>query len=113
MSEISERGISWLITELRGLLSGEVYVTFDIDSVDPAYAPGTGTREAGGFTSREALTVIRSLASMNLRLIGFDLVEVSPPLDPTGVTSLLAANIIYQAMSVKAKQLVNEGLGQR
>ncbi|MFP3301604.1 MAG: agmatinase [Caldivirga sp.] len=113
MSEISERGISWLINELRGLLSGEVYVTFDIDSVDPAYAPGTGTREAGGFTSREALTVIRSLASMNLRLIGFDLVEVSPPLDPTGVTSLLAANIIYQAMSVKAKQLVNEGLGQR
>jgi agmatinase (EC 3.5.3.11) len=105
MSEVDSKGINWLINELRGLLRGPVYVSFDIDSIDPAFAPGTGTREVGGFTSREALTIVKSLSTMGFELVGFDLVEVSPPLDPTGVTSLLAANIIYQAMSVKAKQL--------
>ena len=109
MSEVEAKGVSWLINELRGVLKGPVYITFDIDSVDPAYAPGTGTREPGGFTSREVLTIIRSLAQASFELVGFDLVEVSPPLDVANITSLLAANIIYQAMSVKARQLSNGG----
>lgn len=105
MSEVDAKGINWLINELRNSLSGSVYVSFDIDSVDPAYAPGTGTREPGGFTSREALLIIRSLANINFELVGFDVVEVSPPLDTANITSLLAANITYQAMSIKARQV--------
>lgn len=109
MSEVEVRGIDWLINELRNSLKGPVYITFDIDSIDPAYAPGTGTREPGGFTSREALTIIRSLSQASFELVGFDIVEVSPPLDTANITSLLAANIIYQAMSIKAKQVIGVG----
>jgi len=73
-----------------------VYCTFDIDAVDPAYAPGTGTPEAGGITSREALALVRSLAKF--RLVGFDLVEVSPPWDPAGITSALAAKLVRELL---------------
>ncbi len=73
-----------------------VYCTFDIDAVDPAYAPGTGTPEAGGLTSREALEIMRLLPRFNL--VGFDLVEVSPPLDTSGITSALAAKMIRELL---------------
>lgn len=109
MSEIDVKGIDWLINEIKSSLDGPVYISFDIDSVDPAYAPGTGTREVGGFTSREVLRIMRSLAEVDFELVGFDVVEVAPPLDPAGITSLLAANIIYQAMSIKAKQILLKG----
>lgn len=69
-----------------------VYCTFDIDAIDPAYAPGTGTPEAGGLSSREALAIVRSLSKLDL--VGFDLVEVSPPWDRAGITSALAAKMI-------------------
>ncbi|WP_069807778.1 agmatinase [Vulcanisaeta thermophila] len=105
MREVEERGIEWLISELRSL-EGNVYVSFDIDVVDPAYAPGTGTREPGGFTSNEVLRIIRSLADAKINLVGFDVVEVAPPLDVANITSLLAANILYQAMSVKSKLML-------
>lgn len=73
-----------------------VYCTFDIDAVDPAFAPGTGTPEAGGLTSREALAVMRSL---NLfQLVGFDLVEVSPPWDPSGITAALASKMVRELL---------------
>jgi agmatinase len=80
---------------------GPAYLSFDIDVVDPAFAPATGTPEVGGLTAREALGFIRSLAG--LRFGGFDLVEVSPPYDGPGqVTALLAANIAYEFLALTA-----------
>lgn len=105
MEDIDRNGIDWLVEKLTKV-GGDVYISLDIDVVDPAFAPGTGTREVGGFTSREIIGVIRSLARSGIELRGFDVVEVSPPLDHSGITSLLAANIIYEAMSVKAYHIV-------
>jgi agmatinase len=76
------------------------FLTFDIDFVDPAYAPGTGTPEVGGPSSREALTYVRSLAGLNFR--GFDCVEVSPPFDPAGQTAFVAANACFEMLSLLA-----------
>jgi len=78
----------------------KAFVTFDIDFVDPAYAPGTGTPEVGGFTSAETLRFVRGLKGLNL--IGFDVVEVLPAYDPSQITSLLAANIAYEFISLIA-----------
>lgn len=76
------------------------FLSFDIDFVDPAFAPGTGTPEVGGPSSREALTYVRSLAGLDFR--GFDCVEVSPPYDPAGVTSFVAANACFEMLSLLA-----------
>ena len=78
-----------------------VYVTFDIDAVDPAFAPGTGTPEVGGFTSYEAQELVRGLAGLNL--VGCDVVEVAPPFDGPGqITALLAANIMFELLCIIA-----------
>lgn len=78
---------------------GPAYLSFDIDVVDPAFAPATGTPEVGGLTARETLGFIRSLAG--LRFGGFDVVEVSPPYDGPGqVTALLAANVAYEFLAL-------------
>jgi agmatinase len=79
---------------------GPCFLSFDIDFVDPAFAPGTGTPEVGGPSSREALTYIRSLAGLDFR--GFDCVEVSPPFDPAAVTSFVAANACFEMLSLLA-----------
>ena len=76
------------------------FLSFDIDFVDPAFAPGTGTPEVGGPSSREALTYVRSLAGLDFR--GFDCVEVSPPYDPAGVTAFVAANACFEMLSLLA-----------
>lgn len=83
----------------------KVFLTFDIDFVDPAYAPGTGTPEIGGFTSFEALQYIRQLKDMNF--VGFDVVEVAPPYDHSEITAYMAANIIFEFMSILAYQKKN------
>ncbi|PYR42824.1 MAG: agmatinase, partial [Acidobacteria bacterium] len=71
------------------------YMTFDIDGVDPAFAPGTGTPEVGGLTSHEAQQLVRGLAGLDL--VGGDVVEVAPPFDGPGqITSLLAANLLFE-----------------
>ena len=75
-----------------------VYFTYDIDSLDPAYAPGTGTPEIGGLTTPQALQLIHALAGMNV--VGCDLVEVSPPYDPSGNTALTAANLLYELLCI-------------
>ena len=75
-----------------------VYLTFDIDSLDPAYAPGTGTPEIGGLTTPQAIELIRSF--QGLHIIGCDIVEVSPPYDPSGNTALTAANLLYEMLCV-------------
>ncbi len=76
------------------------FVSIDIDAVDPAYAPGTGTPEVGGFTSREVLALARGLAGLDIR--GADVVEVLPALDPGEITAYLAANLMHELISLLA-----------
>jgi arginase family enzyme len=77
--------------------------SFDIDAIDPAFAPGTGTPEVGGLTSYEALVLVRALAGQNL--IGADVVEVSPPYDGPGqITALMGANLLFELVSLLALQ---------
>ena len=96
-----EMGISNLIQKIQDRVgNARAFVTFDVDFVDPAYAPGTGTPEVGGFTSSEALTLVRGLE--DLKLIGCDIVEVIPGFDPAGITALLASNIVYEFISLLA-----------
>ncbi|MHA2254911.1 MAG: agmatinase [Candidatus Heimdallarchaeaceae archaeon] len=105
--EIREIGIENTIERIRNRIgSTKVFLTFDIDFVDPAYAPGTGTPEIGGFTSGDALKLVRGLGGFNF--IGFDLVEVLPAYDPSEITSLLAANIVYEFISLLALRKKNE-----
>jgi agmatinase len=98
---IKERGVAWVAERFRRLEGGRVYCSFDIDSVDPAYAPVTGTPEVGGLTSYEALSLVRALRGLDL--IGFDLVEVAPQYDSPGqVTALLAANLLFEFLCLLA-----------
>jgi len=98
---VKEQGLAWVAGKLARLAGGPVYCSFDIDAVDPAYAPATGTPEVGGLSSWEALVLVRSL--QGLPLVGCDLVEVSPPYDGPGqVTSLLAANLLFEFVSLLA-----------
>jgi agmatinase len=76
------------------------FLSFDVDFVDPAFAPGTGTPEVGGPSSREALAYVRALTGLDFR--GFDCVEVSPPYDPSGVTAFVAANACFEMLSLLA-----------
>ena len=88
-----------LMAEVRTQLgSGPVYLSFDIDGIDPAWAPGTGTPEVGGLTAIQALEIVRGCKGLNL--VGGDLVEVSPPYDLSGNTSQLAANLLYEMLCV-------------
>ena len=77
---------------------GPVYLSFDIDGLDPAFAPGTGTLEVGGLTIWQGLEIVRGCAGLNL--VGADLVEVSPPYDQAGTTALTAANLLYEMLCV-------------
>jgi agmatinase len=79
-----------------------VYVSFDIDAIDPAFAPGTGTPLPGGLTSMQALQLMRGLAGLNL--VGMDLVEVCPALDHADMTSLLGAHLLFEGLAVLAKR---------
>lgn len=108
--EVQKIGIDGLIQRIRDRVRDiKTFVTFDIDFVDPAYAPGTGTPEVGGFTSREALQFVRGMKGLNL--IGFDIVEVLPQYDPAQITALLAANIVYEFISLIAlrKKVISNG----
>eukprot|EP00112_Aurelia_sp_Birch-Aquarium-sp1_P010462 Seg2232.3 transcript_id=Seg2232.3/GoldUCD/mRNA.D3Y31 product="Agmatinase mitochondrial" protein_id=Seg2232.3/GoldUCD/D3Y31 len=88
-----------LMAEVRQLIGdGPVYISFDIDSIDPAFCPGTGTPEIGGLTTIQALEIIRGLRGLNI--VGGDLVEVSPPYDRNGTTALTAANLLFEMLCV-------------
>jgi agmatinase len=76
------------------------FLSFDIDFVDPAFAPGTGTPEVGGPTSAQALAYLRSLTGIDFR--GFDCVEVAPVYDPAGITAWLGASVCYEMFSLHA-----------
>jgi len=101
---VKRDGVERTMERVRGIVGDRaLYVTFDIDSVDPAFAPGTGTPEVGGLTSYEAQELLRALAG--LRLVGCDVVEVAPPFDGPGqITSLLAANVMFELLCVFAKR---------
>ncbi|MGA0430284.1 MAG: agmatinase, partial [Paracoccaceae bacterium] len=91
------KSLSPLMEEIRAKIGdAPVYLTYDIDSLDPAYAPGTGTVEVGGLTSVQGLEIIRGMAGLNI--VGGDLVEVSPPYDPSGNTALTGANFLYEML---------------
>jgi guanidinobutyrase len=93
------RSLVPLMAEVRTQLgSGPVYLSFDIDGLDPAFAPGTGTPEVGGLTVPQALEIIRGCAGLDL--VGADLVEVAPIYDTTGTTALTAANLLYEMLCV-------------
>lgn len=99
--KVREMGFEALIEEAKRRIGDTpCFLTFDIDFVDPAYAPGTGTPEVGGFTSYESLHLVRSLKDLNY--IGFDVVEVSPSYDQGEITSYLAANIVFEYLSILA-----------
>jgi agmatinase len=100
---VKEHGTAWVTECFNRLRGGPVYLSFDIDAVDPAFAPATGTPEVGGLTSYEALVLVRALASLNI--VGADVVEVSPPYDGPGqITALLAANLLFEIVSLLALQ---------
>lgn len=102
MDEVVQMGIEVVAQEALSLVGGgPTYLSFDIDSLDPAFAPGTGTPEVGGFTSREILELLRALRGLNL--IGADVVEVAPPFDPSGGTALVAATVVYELLCLLAE----------
>lgn len=99
--ELRRRGVEEVVAQIKQQLGDTpCFLSFDIDFVDPAFAPGTGTPEVGGFTSFETLELVRSLK--DLHYIGFDLVEVLPPYDPAQTTSLLAATLIHDFAALVA-----------
>ena len=101
IEELFARGIADVMAEAREIAgTGETYVSYDIDFVDPAFAPGTGTPEVGGPNSFQALEVVRGLAGV--RIAGADLVEVSPPFDPAGTTAWLGASILFELLCAMA-----------
>ncbi|MGG3192610.1 MULTISPECIES: agmatinase [Priestia] len=107
--ELEHKGFSVILEQMKTAIGDTpCFLTFDIDFVDPSCAPGTGTLEVGGFSSRETLQMIRSLTGFNY--VGFDLVEVLPSYDPTQITSLLAATIIHDFASLVAVKTKRESL---
>jgi len=97
--ECWNRSLTPLMEKVRAAIgSHPVYLTYDIDSLDPAFAPGTGTVEIGGLTTWQALEIIRGCRDLDLK--GGDLVEVSPPYDPSGNTALIGANLLYEMLCV-------------
>jgi agmatinase len=99
--EVEEEGVATAVARmLRRLGDGPVYVSVDIDVLDPAHAPGTGTPEAGGLTSRELLRLLRALAEVPL--VGADVVEVAPAYDHAQVTAVAASHVAYEILSAMA-----------
>jgi guanidinopropionase len=104
IEEFTRIGVEKVIAEARRVVGeGPTYVSFDIDSIDPSFAPGTGTPEIGGLTTIEAQGLIRGLRGLNL--VGADVVEVSPPFDSSGITSLIAATIMYEILCILAEKI--------
>ena len=101
MEEFYELGPKGVIAEARRIVGdGPTYVSFDVDGLDPVYAPGTGTPEVGGFSTLEALMMIRGLQGLNL--VGGDVVEVAPPFDQTGNTALVGATLMFEILCIVA-----------
>jgi agmatinase len=101
IDQVFELGITAVVDRMRNAVGDRpIYISLDIDSVDPAFAPGTGTPEVGGLSSYDILRLVRGLRGLNI--VGFDLVEVSPPYDHGDITSILAANLVFEFISLLA-----------
>ncbi len=102
MEEFYKLGVEKTIAEARRVVGdGPVYISFDIDSLDPAFAPGTGTPEVGGLSSLEAQLLIRGCSGLDI--IGADMVEVAPSFDPSGSTAMVGANILFELLCVTSE----------
>lgn len=101
IEEVRARGLADVMAEARAILGDRpAYLSFDIDAIDPAFAPGTGTPEIGGLTTFEAQAMLRALEGIDL--VAGDLVEVSPPFDPSGMTAWIGASILFEILCVAA-----------
>ena len=99
--DVARAGVDSAIDRIRGRVrDSPVYLSIDIDVLDPAHAPGTGTPEPGGLTTREAMLILRGMAG--LRIVGVDVVEVAPPYDHAELTSVAAANLVYECLALLA-----------
>lgn len=97
IEELMARGCADVMQEARALVGDDpIYVSFDIDGIDPSFAPGTGTPEIGGFTSFDAQAMVRELRGLDIA--GCDLVEVSPPFDPSGVTAWIGVSMMFELL---------------
>ena len=104
MDEFTEIGVNAVIAEARKVVGdGPTYISFDVDGLDPVYAPGTGTPEIGGITTVEALQLLRGLRGLNL--VGGDVVEVAPPFDQTGGTALVGASLMFEILCLLAERV--------
>jgi guanidinopropionase len=104
IEELYEMGIPAVIAKAREVVgAGPTYVSFDVDGMDPVYAPGTGTPEVGGFNTFEAMQMLRGLRGLNI--VGGDLVEVSPPWDPSGTTGLNGVQMMFEIMCLVAESV--------
>jgi guanidinopropionase len=107
IEEYFDLGVEKVIAEARSVVGhGPTYVSFDVDGLDPAYAPGTGTPEIGGYTPHEAQRMLRGLRGLNL--VGGDVVEVSPPFDMSGNTALVGVTMMWEILCLLA-----EAVGKR
>jgi guanidinopropionase len=112
IEEFNKLGVEKVIAEARRVVGeGPTYISFDIDSIDPAFAPGTGTPEVGGITTIEAQGLIRGLRGLNL--VGADVVEVSPPFDSSGNTALIAATIMYEILCIVAERIFSKSKARK
>lgn len=104
IEEFASLGVERTMEAARKIVGDQpTYVSFDIDALDPAYAPGTGTPEAGGFTNREAIFMLRLMRGLNI--VGADMVEVSPPFDPSGYTAYNGATVMWEILCVMAESV--------
>ncbi len=102
MEEFTKLGVEAVIAEARRVVGdGATYISFDVDGLDPVYAPGTGTPEVGGLTTIEAQVLLRGLRGLDL--VGGDVVEVAPPFDPSGNTALVGATMMYEILCLLAE----------
>jgi agmatinase len=103
---VHENGIKAVVERILEIVgSHKAYLTFDIDCLDPAFAPGTGTPVAGGLSSAQALGILRGLGQLNF--IGADVVEVAPAYDHADITAIVAATIAHDYLVLKAKQKID------
>ena len=106
IEEFEARGVEAIVQEARRIVGdGPTYLSLDVDGLDPVFAPGTGTPEIGGMTTRETLGLLRGLDGLDF--VGGDVVEVSPPYDPSGSTALLGATLMYEILCLLARSVAS------